>query len=185
VQYRFVPVAADLSGHSREELMDRFPWTYQVAAQELKREGKLRGPGAEKTAIADPRDYIYFELNADNRNLGAAAVWVKLKSDSRWRSSHRGRLDLAIARSGWFRTTVELPPGTRPDSVDSIALECVDLHDTRLPTSGETPESVWHAGGKAFMLDAEYRPGTNLLGPYPEVVVRPGEMVELTVHRPQ
>ena len=184
VQYRFVPVAADLSSHSREELMDRFPWTYQVSAQELKREGKLRGASADKTAIADPRSYLYLELNADNRNLGAVVVWVKLKGDSRWHSSHRGRLDFAISRSGWFRTTIELPADTRLAAIESFAVECVELRDPHMPATGPA-ESTLHAGGKAFMLDSDYRPGGNLLGPHAEVVLRPGEMVAITAVAPR
>jgi len=185
VQYRFVPVAADLTEHSREEVMDRFPWTYKASAQEMQREGKLRGPNSDKTAIADPRQYLYVELNADNRHHGASAVWVKLRNDSRWRSSHHGRLDLTVFRSGWFRTTVELPAGTRAENIETIAFECVDLRDPRVPNPGPPPDSVLHPGGKAFLLDADYRPGANILGPHEEVVVQPGEMLSLTVVRPQ
>ena len=37
VRYRFMPVNADLIPHSREALMDRFPWTYRVMSEELGR----------------------------------------------------------------------------------------------------------------------------------------------------
>jgi hypothetical protein len=60
----------------------------------------------------------------------------------------------------------------------------VDLRDPRVPSSGSPPESLLHPGGKAFTLDADYRPGANLLGSHEEVVVQPGEMVNLTVVRP-
>jgi len=184
VQYRFVPVLADLTQHSREELMDRFPWTYRVSAQELAREKKLRGPDADNTAIADPRNYLYLELNADNHNLAANVVWVKLKNDGHWHSSDRGRLDFAMSRSGWFRTGVELPAGTHPEDIAAIAIQCVELRDPRLPAHGRPAESVIRAGGKAFMLDSEYRPGGNLLGTHGDVVLHPGEMIDLSVVPP-
>jgi hypothetical protein len=67
VQYRFMPVYADLSRHSREELMDRFPWTYRVMAEELNREQKLRPFGTVKgTKISEPRNYLYLEMKAEN-----------------------------------------------------------------------------------------------------------------------
>ena len=66
MQYRIYPVHADLSQHSREELMDRFPWTYKIMAQELEREGKLRQFGAiAGTNVSDPRNYLYVEIGGD------------------------------------------------------------------------------------------------------------------------
>src|SRR3954468_839893 len=65
IQYRFVPIPFDLPKHSREEVMDQNAWTYVVMAQELKREGKIRdGQKAAGPQIADPRSYLYIELNA-------------------------------------------------------------------------------------------------------------------------
>ena len=84
-------------------------------------------------------------------------------------------------RSGWFRTTIELPSGTTAEQIEAIAFEPVDLRDPRLPMPGPAPQSTLHAGGKAFLLDQQYRPGTNLMGPHPEVTLKPGEMYQLTV----
>jgi hypothetical protein len=52
---------------------------------------------------------------------------------------HRGRLDFVISRNAWVRTSIEMSPGTRADDVESIATECVDLRDPRvpLPPAGE------------------------------------------------
>jgi hypothetical protein len=179
IQYRFVPVAADLSHHSREELMDENPWTYRVTAQEMQREGKLTG-GSHPPTIADQRNYLWIELGAENHG-GALAVWVKLKNSARWYSSHRGRLDFAISRSGWFRTTVELPANTKREDIESVAVECVDLRDPRASSSAPAPEAVLHPGGKAFLLDVNYRPGANLLGPHAEATIHSGEMFALPV----
>jgi hypothetical protein len=60
IRYSFVwPEPMDLSRHSREELMDRHPWTYRIMAQELLREGKISEAGGHM--IRDPRDYVYIE----------------------------------------------------------------------------------------------------------------------------
>ena len=181
MQFRFVPIPFDLSEHSREEVIDQNPWIYSVMAQELRREGKIRdGQKSGTPQIGDPRNYLYLELNAENRNCGAIA-WVKLRNDRKWRSSHNGRLDYSVMRSGWFRTTIEVPPNTTASDAEAIAFEPVDLRDPRLPMSGPAPQSILHAGGKAFFLDQQYRPGANLMGEHAEVTLRPGEMYQFTV----
>jgi hypothetical protein len=160
--------------------MDQNSWTYAVMVQELRREGKIRtGQKPSGPQIADPKDYLYIELNADNRNCGAIA-WVKLRNQPRWRSSHMGRLDYSVMRSGWFRTTIELPPNTTSQDIEAIGFEPVDLRDPRVPTPGPAPQSILHTGGKAFLLDSQYRPGPNLMGEHPEVTLRPGEIYQFT-----
>ena len=176
MQYRLRPVPADLSRSSREELMDQFPWTYRVMAQELEREGKLRPYGsAAGAAVGDPRQYLYLELEGENRNSGVV-VWVKLKSQPQWYSSHRGRLDFSVSRSGWFRTTVELPPSTTAESIEYVAIECVDLRDPRNFSLDAEANCVLHEVRKVFLLDSDYRPGPNLLTSKTALSLRPGEM---------
>lgn len=182
IQYHFAPIPFDLSQHSREEVMDQNPWTYVVMAQELRREGKIRdGQRASGPQIGDPRNYLYLEFSADNGPTCGAVAWVKLRNEHTWRSSHLGRLDYSVMRGGWFRTTIELPPNTSAKDIAAIAFEPVDLRDPRVPSAGPAPQSVLHAGGKAFLLDQQYRPGANLMGPHPEVTLRPGEMYQFTV----
>ena len=114
--------------------------------------------GEEIVAVGAPRQYLYLELNAENRNTGLVA-WVKLKTQPQWYSSHRGRLDFTASRSGWFRTTVELPPGTTIESIEYLTIECLDLRDPRNPGRGPQPESLLREVGQAFLLDVDYRPG--------------------------
>jgi hypothetical protein len=181
VQYRLLPVFADLSGHSREELMDRFPWTYSVMAQELEREHKIRPYGGEHdAAIGDPRNYLYLELKADNRNTGLV-VWVKLKGVRDLYSSHRGKMTMVVTRSGWYRTTVELPPGTHADTIENIMLECVDMRDPQLLESDYGPSmgyvsSTLHHINKVFFLDTSFRPSENMLEDKETIVFHPGQM---------
>jgi hypothetical protein len=180
IQYRMLPVRVDLSQRSREELMDRFPWTYRIMGEELEHEGKIRlfdVPAG--TAIGDPRNYLYLEINAHNRESGLV-VWVKLKGDARCYSSHRGRLDLVISRSGWYRTTVELPPGTRAGAIEFIGLECLDLRNPFLAYIDENPaptgESDLEAVSKVFLLSSDYVPEANLLEVHQTIVFHPGDM---------
>lgn len=179
VQFRFMPVYADLSRHSREEMMDRFPWTYRVMAEELKREHKLRPFGTtEGTKVSDPRNYLYLEMRGGNHQAGLVA-WVKLKNSNRWYSSNKGRLDLVITRSGWYRTTIELPPGTSADSIHSLALECVGMPSLDLLGGGSVKvsgRSVLESFGKAFLLGAQYRPENILFEVSGPVRFHPGEM---------
>ena len=181
VQYHLLPVSQDLSQHSREELMDRFPWTYSIMAQELMREKKVRQFGASAgEAISDPRNYLYFEIQADNNQSGLV-IWVKLKGHPTWYSSSRGRPGLVISRSGWYRTTVELPPGTRPESLEFIGLESVDLRPSSLFDSDEAPdsskaESTLRNVSKVFFLDSQYRPGPNVFEMHRVVTFHPGDM---------
>jgi hypothetical protein len=174
IQYRMRPVGADLSHHSREELMDRFPWSYRLMAEELAREGKIRPFGtASPTAVGDPRNYLYLEMEAENHDAGLVA-WVKLKGSPRWYSSNLGEPELAITRSGWFRTTVELPPGTREDSVEALAVGCIRVKE-------RSPDEAGAACGlkniqKAFFLDRDYRPRPSILESHGPVTILPGEM---------
>jgi len=159
IRYQIAPVAVDLSAHSREEVMDQRPWSYRVMAQELEREGKLR-PFGEVAGenVSDPRNYLYLEANLANRT-SSLGVLVKLKGDSTWRSSHLGRPDYGITRGGWVRTTVELPPGTRPQDLDEIAFECLvePAHPEHLDGACRV-----EAVSKAFFLDRQYRPGVSV-----------------------
>jgi hypothetical protein len=181
VRYRFMPVYADLTHHSREELMNRFPWTYRVMSEELSREGKLRPFGtSEGTKVSDPRNYMYLEMKAENNGAGLIA-WAKLKNGDRWYSSNKGRFGLVIHRNGWFRTTIELPPGTSADSIQYLALECVDMLPLDLlmgDQGGETVhQSVLESVSRAFLLDSQYHPGKNLFEVDSPVTLRPGQMV--------
>jgi len=161
VRYQPAPLVVDLKDGSREQVMDQHPLTYQVMAQELTREGKLRAFGTQEGEnISDPRNYLYFELKVANRNSGVA-VWVRRVGEEAWWSSHLGRMDYAIARDGWARTGVELPPGTKPEQIAEIGLECLVVRPERArwPHSGAClVESV----KKAFFLGPDYAPGPSI-----------------------
>ena len=93
---------------AREVLMDTNPWTYQVMAQEMVREGKIESPSNPATpAVGDQRTYLYIEVG---KNTGRAtrpsgltpglSVGVQLKgSPTVYRSDHAAPL-WSINRDG-------------------------------------------------------------------------------------
>jgi CheY-like chemotaxis protein len=166
IRYQIAPILVDLTGHSREEVIDQHPIAYEVMAKELQREAKLRPFGTvDGEKVSDPVNYLYFEMKLTKRESAVAAV-VHLKGDPRWYSSHLGHADFAIrtwtrgsaeSADGFVRTTVELPPGTRPDQVAEIGFECI------VPEKAESDSACRvEAVTKCFFLDRSYRPGENV-----------------------
>jgi CheY-like chemotaxis protein len=165
IRYQIAPILADLTGHSREEVMDQHPITYKLMAKELKREEKLRPFGTvDGEKVSDPRNYLYFEMELGRSEASVAAL-VRLKGESRWYSSHLGHGDFAIrtwrrnsaeSPHGFVRTTVELPPGTKPEQIAEIGFECL-LVD-------KAADSACHveAVTKCFFLDRDYTPDLNV-----------------------
>lgn len=115
-------------GRAREVVMDRAPWTYRVAAQEMVREGKIEKPSDPATReVGDQRTYLFVEFA---KTTGAAkwfgsapgvALGVRLKSDpsTLYRSDH-DQPTWSIERDGAVATTVELPEGTTVSDIASI-----------------------------------------------------------------
>ncbi|HEU5322797.1 MAG TPA: hypothetical protein VFX28_18470, partial [Methylomirabilota bacterium] len=117
------PVAFDLTGVSREAVMDAHPWTYQVSAAEVRREGRVRKgarPGSKR--IPDPRRFVYVEACADTTNATLAfAVGVAGPGGrTEWTWSDAGELKWRIHRSrdngdnGCFRGAVAPPRSDAP-----------------------------------------------------------------------
>ncbi|HWY49234.1 MAG TPA: response regulator [Bryobacteraceae bacterium] len=165
-RYQIAPILVDLTGHSREEVIDQHPIAYEVMAKELQREGKLRPYGAvDGEKVSDPLNYLYFEMKLAKRESFVATL-VRLKGNPRWYSSHLGHADFAIrtwtrgaaeSASGFVRTTVELPPGTQPDQISEIGFECI----VGEKAAADSPCRV-EAVTKCFFLDRDYRPGPNV-----------------------
>jgi len=124
VRYQPAPFLADLSKASREAVMDANPITWLVMTSELVRENKLRAYGEERgETISDPRNYLYIEANVQPRK--AAIAFVVLHKNGTYYYSHKGRTRDSIERSGWVRSTIELPPGTTAGDLQSINPLCV------------------------------------------------------------
>lgn len=156
------PVPADAPV---EELMRRHPAWFEAMAKELAREGKIdpSGVGDKPTEslvgkakiwlaqhglgaipqMADPRNYLYVQLNVTGAEEHPVSVRVRLKNGE-VRTSDLGEEAAKIARDGWAQTTVQLPPGTRPEDVAGI----------EFVSPGARIEAVGHT----YMLDAAYQP---------------------------
>jgi CheY-like chemotaxis protein len=156
VRYQLAPVVVNLGQASREQVMDDYPITYRISARELEREGKLRKFGTvEGTKISQPENYLHLEMRVFNKDT-RIAVLVRLEGENFFRSSNLGMHDLAIERTGWVRTTIELPPATQPPQIADIAFQC--LPEKSFDGSGACRvETI----SKMFFLEASGHPGRN------------------------
>ncbi|MGE0126916.1 MAG: hypothetical protein AB7U82_02335 [Blastocatellales bacterium] len=175
------PLAFDALKASREEMMDRHSWTYQVMADEMIREGKIIGERKPGAQINDLRNYVYFDI-ASNQAGAVLSVAVKLKGEPKWRTSDWGIANYRIDRSGIFRTTALLPKRARLEDIERIAVRC-DIKDN--PKTAQELSQVPHAYcdvrsiNKIFVLDEDYQPGASLKLNFQPVKMRFGEMVEI------
>jgi hypothetical protein len=148
-------------GRAREVVMDREPWTYRIAAQEMVREAKIEKPSDPATReVGDLRTYLFVEFA---KTTGAAtgpgsvpgvALGVRLKSGAStlYRSDH-DEPTWSIDRDGAAATTVELPEGTTVSDIASI--EAI-----RRPTGfgdNGAPATVTSVN-RGFFLDESYLP---------------------------
>ena len=148
---------------SREEVMDRNPWTYLVMAQEWQREGQQ---ATEKTAspqtreVSDPRNYLYVEFRSAPEAApcdSKLAIQVKLRgSDTLYNSDHLVDA-LRIQCEGWRRAAIELPAGTKADQIESLTFAA--YAGKNQPGCALVLTDV----RKAFLLDQGYVPGASVL----------------------
>jgi len=161
VRYQIAPVEVRLEGHPRERVMDLYPVTWKVMRKELEREGKLRPYGSsDGEKVSDPRNYLYLDANL-RLEAGAAEFLVRLRGENGWRSSSLGRSDYAIARDGWVRTTIELPPGARLADIVEFGFACHPIAASRgrPPVASQCRVDPF---GEAFLLDEQGIPGPRL-----------------------
>jgi hypothetical protein len=129
VRLRPAPALFDLSGTSREAVMDAEPWSYAVSAGEARREGRVDArarPGSKR--VPDPRCFATVEACAETRDA-TVAFSVAVRSDdgtTRWFDSDAGLPAFRIGRratefpNGCFRGAVALPPGTSAGRVTAL-----------------------------------------------------------------
>jgi hypothetical protein len=172
MRFQIAPIAADLRRASRESVMDQYPVTYDVMGKELQREGKLRPFGVvDGEKISDPRNYLFADYGA--AHVQSAFTAVAVLKDGREFVSDLGRLDYAISRDGWVRTTIELPPGTAASDVSGLTFACKALKP-------DTKGSCTLLGvPRVFLLGADGRPGPALPFSSGERTVATGALVKL------
>jgi hypothetical protein len=171
IRYRLVPKLFDLTNDAREAVMDASPWTYAIAAVEMRREGKVAAdppPGLNK--IADPRRFAFVEACGAVANAALALsigtmrrVGGQPDSSLTWTSSDRGRPEYRIVRDGCFTIATPLPEGTQPSDIRAIRVYAYD----RPPARGGGPAAPGFVNltriNKVFMLDQHDQPGKLLL----------------------
>jgi hypothetical protein len=161
--YRFFLDAARTlpAGRAREAVMDANPWTYQVMAQEMIREGKVEPVASPDTPLlSDQRDYLFAEVKKQTAyaasppflSWAGLALAVKLKGNDRWYTSHHDIPDSSIQRDDPAATTIELPPGT-----DQSAIEAIEAVAVPVGAPGDYAITVT-ALDRGFFLGHDFRP---------------------------
>jgi hypothetical protein len=181
VRLRLVPVYANLQGLSRESVMDLFPWTYSIMAQEMIREGKVENPADPNTpALSDQRNYVYLDACAKQRGT-ELYFEINTRNSNRWFRSDHADQKARIERSGCFRSSIELPPGTGPQELHLLRIQCSPAP----PPEGEMPVSSPRANiltvKRLFFLGQDYMPGPNLLDRNVNRVLKPGQSLEIPI----
>ena len=184
-----VPAPFSLDGVSREAVMDTEPWTYQVSAVEVKREGLVvdgARPGSKR--IPDPRRFVFIEAcgSVSDARLAFDVALRGADGALQWFASDAGRPDFRVARSGCFRAGVALPLGAAASDVQALRLRA----HTRLPRRGEKPLPL--GAGTARIervnllcgLGADDRPGPSLFSWKGDSALAPdGPPLELPLSR--
>jgi hypothetical protein len=184
VRHAPAPIPFDLSGVSREAVMDANPWTYRVSSEEARREGRVSErarPGGKK--IPDPRRFAYLEACAatEDTTLAFAVGVGGPDGATAWHTSDGGIRDFRIARSadhfpnGCFRGAVALPPGTAAEELRGLRVRAF----TRGPGKGEprlphgTGQARLQRVNKLFFLGEEDTPGPSIFTWEGDVPLRP------------
>jgi hypothetical protein len=121
IRYAPTPQRFDLTGKSREVVMDAHPWIYTLAAKEMVREKKLvEDAAAGSGRIPDSRRFVFVEACTELENAAVAfSVHAPDASGTaRWFDADRGLPQFRIVRTGCFRGGVPLPAGAgKPDAI--------------------------------------------------------------------
>ena len=172
-RYRF-PLDASRSfpaGRAREAMMDANPWTYQVMAKEMAREGKLESPASPDTpALSDQRNYLFAEVQKATTYPVAPAPgsWVgvalalQLRDSDRWFTSNHGVPEWSIQRDDPAATTIELPPGTPTAAIAAVRAAAVPVGTPTIPPPSDYRITVT-ALRRGFLLGRDLLPGKSLL----------------------
>jgi hypothetical protein len=160
---RYAPEAVrfDLTDQTREAVMDANPWTYAVAAVEMRREGKVAEdapPGLNK--IPDPRRFVHVEACG---TVGNAALSLSIGVRDQWIPSDRGLPEYRIVRDGCFTIATPLPAATHPSDIRAIRVQAFGRPPARgAAPSDPNPVTVTRIN-RVFMLDEHDLPRPSIL----------------------
>lgn len=125
LRFALPPFSAIPPDGMRESVMLEAPWTWQVSAQEARREQRLMGQSADSMRIADLQRYLYIQFIAEPETLNTPAggyFIAKYKNDPHAYASNLGNPRLTI-RSGKKivrQTAVRLPAGINQDDLQQL-----------------------------------------------------------------
>jgi hypothetical protein len=186
--YRFFLAATDTlpAARAREAVMDANPWTYQISAEEIAREGELEpAPSPDTPAVSDQRNYVFAEVDKDTSYPAppASGTWVgtalavKLRGGDRWYTSHHDVPDWSIQRDDPAATTVELPPGSTSADVEAIKAVAVPVAKTSDPPAPAPSDYTIHVRrlNRGFMLDDTFLPQPSFLQWEGDAVLTPAQ----------
>lgn len=191
-RYAPAPRLFDLTGTSREAVMDAEPWTWRVSSQEARREGRVAASASPGDGlILDPRRYLYLEACAETSDVGLTfGAGLATPDGLRFVDSDGGEGVFLVLRSadhfpnGCFRSAVALPADAGPEAVVALRFRA----HTRPPRSGE--EALPSGSGRArllrvtklFTLGPDDRPNPSLFAWEGDVALQAeGEPVVLRV----
>ena len=169
VLFRPAPRRVDLTGATRESVMDLEPWTYRVMIDEARDEGRIAPAGSrlDLALVRDLSSYVYLEARLTLRGTSVTA-YVQDASGV-WHASDEGVRELAVARDGWVRIAVPGGPDVR-----GVAWGCTPLADPADSDRREAPSCRIEAV-RAFRLEDRLVPGPNLIEPR-VLQLEPGEL---------
>ena len=194
--YRFIPDPSQTlpPNRAREVVMDANPWSYQVMAKEMIREGKVESPADPATpAMSDQRNYLWAEIDKDTSYPAppASGTWVgtalavKLVGDNRWYTSNHDVPDWSIQRDIPAATTIELPPGKTPADVEAVKAFAVPVArggPVPAPAPADYRIDVTSIN-RGFFLDMAFLPGPSFLTWSGDAVLTPQHPEEIIWQR--
>ena len=155
VRYAPAPSLVNLDQVSREMVMDANPWTYEVMAKELSREGKIVAEApAGKGVIPDLRRFVFVEACGE---AGDNAIAASVQAADKWHASDRGITEYRIVRDGCFRAAIPLPGSAGVHDVSAVRFHAHPRKDRAAGLSRITRLN------RVFSLDERFVPGPSVL----------------------
>lgn len=186
LRFSLYPIPVDLTKASREVVMDKQTWIYRVMAEEMIREKKITTERTLGESITDLRHYLYLDVQSTQRNGSVISFAVKLKGDPKWYTSNLGINSYKVERSGYFRTTIPLPAGTKAESIERLAARCDVGTNPRTRdevTKATTAACDLQGVNKVFFLDRNFQPSTTVPVRFSPRSLAFGEVEEIGIGR--
>ncbi len=162
VRYAPAPVLFPLNQVSREAVMDRNPWLYEVMTKELVREGKIvdeATPG--KGTIPHPLRFAYLEGCGE---IGDNALAFAVRIGENWIASDYGLAEYRIMRDGCFRAAIPLPHGASVKDIRAVRVQAfARTTPAANPRDPRNPRIHFTRLNALFGLDERFVPSASIV----------------------